>query len=49
MRADVNFRLTGGGDIFTFNGAKLLVPEPGTLGLLLVALAMCGFRRRAIG
>jgi hypothetical protein len=49
MRADVNFRLTGGGDIFTFNGAKLLVPEPGTVALLLVSLATCGFcRRRAV-
>jgi hypothetical protein len=41
MRADVNFGLTGGGDIFSFSGAKTLVPEPGTLGLLLLALATC--------
>ena len=31
MRADVNFTLSGDGDRFTFNGAKVLVPEPGTL------------------
>jgi hypothetical protein len=49
MRADVNFRLTGGGDIFTFNGAKLLVPEPGTLALLIMSLAACCFGRRRIG
>jgi hypothetical protein len=43
MRADVNFRLTGGGDVFTFNGAKVLVPEPGTLlgALLLISVSYC--------
>jgi hypothetical protein len=46
MRADVNFRLSGGGDIFTFNGAKVLIPEPGTLTLLWVALAACYLGRR---
>jgi hypothetical protein len=46
MRADVNFRLSGGGDIFTFNGAKVLIPEPGTFALLLVSLAMFCFGRR---
>jgi hypothetical protein len=46
MRADVNFRLTGGGDIFTFNGAKRLIPEPGTLALLLMSMATCCFFRR---
>jgi hypothetical protein len=46
MRADVNFRLTGGGDVFTFNGSKRLVPEPGTLVLLWAALAACCFGRR---
>jgi hypothetical protein len=38
MRADVSFMLSGGGDIFTFNGAKVLVPEPGTLLLALFSL-----------
>jgi hypothetical protein len=36
MRADINFGLSGGGDIFTFNGAKILVPEPGTLLLAMM-------------
>jgi hypothetical protein len=48
MRADVNFSLTGGGDIFTFNGAKELIPEPGTLALLLISLATCCFGRRLV-
>jgi hypothetical protein len=49
MRADINFSLTGGGDIFAFNGAKILVPEPGTLGLLwIVFAAFCMGRRRAV-
>ena len=47
MRADVNFRLTGSGDVFSFNGAKFLVPEPGTLVLLLVSLGICCISRRA--
>jgi hypothetical protein len=46
MRADVNFSLTGGGDVFTFNGAKTLIPEPGTLVLVLASLAACCFSRR---
>jgi hypothetical protein len=47
MRADVNFMLSGGGDIFTFNGAKVLVPEPGTLMLSLLAIVVaCGCGRR---
>jgi hypothetical protein len=37
MRADITFMLSGGGDVFTFNGAKILVPEPSS-GMLLVAL-----------
>jgi hypothetical protein len=49
MRADVNFSLTGGGDIFTFNGSKHLVPEPSALALLLVSLAtFCCGRRLAV-
>jgi hypothetical protein len=48
MRADVNFRLSGGGDIFTFNGAKILVPEPGSFVLALLSLGAFGmFRRRS--
>jgi hypothetical protein len=47
MRADVNFSLTGGGDIFTFNGSKILVPEPGTFVLsLFAAMAACAGGRR---
>jgi hypothetical protein len=50
MRADVNFRLSGGGDIFTFNGAKILVPEPGSLLLALLCLVGCGvWRTRSAG
>jgi hypothetical protein len=48
MRADVNFMLTGGGDIFTFGGSKILVPEPGTLALLLLCVGLCGLGRRSI-
>jgi hypothetical protein len=47
MRADINFRLTGGGDAFSFNGVKTLVPEPGTLMLSLLAFmgaCVCGRR-----
>jgi hypothetical protein len=46
MRADVNFRLTGGGDIFTFSGVKALVPEPSALALLAMSLGMYCFNRR---
>jgi hypothetical protein len=46
MRADVNFRLTGGGDIFTFSGVKLLVPEPSALALLALSLGVYCFNRR---
>ncbi|MCI0334287.1 MAG: PGDYG domain-containing protein [Planctomycetes bacterium] len=47
MRVDLTFGLSGGGDVFTLNGAKVLVPEPGTfaLGLLLIG-ALIGFSRR---
>jgi hypothetical protein len=48
MRADINFRLSGGSDIFTFNGAKTLVPEPGTLVLSLLAIsAVVSWGRRS--
>lgn len=47
MRADVNFMLSGGGDVFTFNGAKQLVPEPSTFVLAMMLLgAFCWRRRR---
>jgi hypothetical protein len=48
MRADINFGLSGGGDTFSFNGAKVLepVPEPATGILLLVAAALLGSLRR---
>jgi hypothetical protein len=48
MRADINFRLSGGGDIFTFNGAKILVPEPGAIVLVLLSFGgLCALRRRS--
>jgi hypothetical protein len=49
MRVDVNFGLSGGGDIFTFNGSAFVIPEPATAGLLalgLVGLAVAGRSRR---
>lgn len=49
MRADINFMLSGGGDAFSFNGAKVLepIPEPSTVLLTLIAAAIGGcFRRR---
>jgi hypothetical protein len=49
MRADVNFQLSGGGDIFTFNGAKVLesvIPEPGTLLLAVIPLSAVFLQRR---
>jgi hypothetical protein len=52
MRADVNFRLSGGGDAFTFNGRKdlhTLIPEPGTFALAFFSLtAFCLYRRRPL-
>jgi len=45
MRADVNFMLSGGNDVFTFNGAKVLVPEPGAIVMVLGSLlTICFFR-----
>jgi hypothetical protein len=46
MRADINFGLSGGGDIFTFNGAKILVPEPSTL--ILAAMFVGAFYCRRL-
>lgn len=45
MRADLNFGLSGGGDAFTLNGAKVLIPEPGALFLGLSAAVLCCFFR----
>lgn len=48
MRADLNFSLSGGGDVFTFNGAKVLIPEPATAMLgALAGLVLCTLRRRS--
>jgi hypothetical protein len=48
MRADINFRLSGGGDAFAFSGVKVLVPEPGSLLLAMLSLAgMWCMRRRS--
>jgi hypothetical protein len=50
MRADINFMLSGGGDAFSFNGAKVLtpIPEPSTAILTLIAAALgCCFWRRS--
>jgi hypothetical protein len=46
MRADITFGLSGFGDVFTFNGAKVLIPEPGTATLGLLALVFLGAWRR---
>jgi hypothetical protein len=46
MRADINFGLSGGGDIFTFSGRKVLVPEPGTLGVLALSFIFGAWIRR---
>ncbi len=48
MRADINFSLSGDGEIFSFSGAKVLVPEPGTLILALTLLAPAYCRRRIV-
>jgi hypothetical protein len=39
MRADVNFRLSGGNDRMGFVGAKVLIPEPSALLLAMFAIA----------
>ncbi|MCI0334288.1 MAG: hypothetical protein L0228_13800 [Planctomycetes bacterium] len=54
MRADINFMLSGGGDAFSFNGAKAFgppgsIPEPGTLLLALLSFgAACVCRWRSV-
>jgi hypothetical protein len=50
MRADMNFRLSGGGDVFSFGGNKVLVPEPSTAAMAMLLMTTVLFiRRRAIG
>ena len=46
MRVDINFSLSGGGDTFTLNGAKVLVPEPGALLLGMMASVLGWLVRR---
>jgi hypothetical protein len=51
IRVDVNFSLSGGGDTFTLNGAKVLtpVPEPSTVVLMLagfLGLGVAAWRRK---
>lgn len=47
MRLDLNLGLSGGGDIFTFNGSGTVVPEPVSAGLLALGLAcLIAARRR---
>ena len=48
MRVDLSFSLTGDGDAFVLSGAKVLVPEPGTVLLaLFAAVALCCSRPRS--
>jgi hypothetical protein len=50
MRVDLNFSLSGGDDIFTFNGSARVVPEPDVATLIalgLVGLGYAGRRRSA--
>jgi hypothetical protein len=46
MRVDVNFSMTGGGDLYSFNGVAVVVPEPGTAALLGMGLAGLAVLRR---
>ncbi len=47
MRVDINFGLAGGNDAYTFNGIATIVPEPGTISLLLAgAVMVAGIRWR---
>lgn len=47
MQVDINFGLAGGNDAYTFNGIATIVPEPGTIGLLVVGTVMlAGIRHR---
>jgi hypothetical protein len=46
MRADLNFRLSGGNDSLTLTGSKDLVPEPSTALVALLTLAGFAYSRR---
>ena len=46
MQLDVNFTLSGGGDIATLNGSARVVPEPGTAALLGLGLLGIAYRSR---
>ena len=49
MRVDVDFGLSGGGDIFTLNGATVLIPRAGYCNLKFVGDLPIGFVPASLG
>ena len=46
MRLDLNFTLSGGGDVATINGAGIIIPDPATWVILAIGMiAVTGVRR----